>query len=204
MAILGGAKVSDKIDAIFNLMKKVQSFVIGGGMAYTFLRAEAIAIGGSLLEEDKISVANDILARAESQKVAVHLPIDHVIAKELDANADRRVTDGAEIPDGWKAFDVGPKTIEAFREALDGAKTVVWNGPLGVFEVEPFAKGTEVVARHLAEMDATTVVCGGDTVSAVTQLGLAEQMSHVSTGGGASLEMLEGKDLPGLAALTDA
>jgi len=204
VAILGGAKVSDKIDAIFNLMEKVQSFVIGGGMAYTFLRAQGVAIGDSLLEEDKINVANDILAKAESQKVTVHLPVDHVIAKELDANADRRVTDGAEIPDGWKAFDVGPKTTEAFKQALDGARTVVWNGPLGVFEVEPFAAGTQAVARYLAELDGTTVVCGGDTVSAVTQMGLAEQMSHVSTGGGASLEMLEGKELPGLAALTDA
>jgi len=185
-------------------MEKVQSFVIGGGMAYTFLRAQGVAIGDSLLEEDKIGVANDILAKAESQNVTVHLPVDHVIAKELDANADRRITDGAEIPDGWKAFDVGPKTIETFKHALDGARTVVWNGPLGVFEVEPFATGTEAIARCLAELDGTTVVCGGDTVSAVTQLGLAEQMSHVSTGGGASLEMLEGKELPGLAALTDA
>jgi phosphoglycerate kinase len=203
VAILGGAKVSDKIDAIFNLMEKVQSFVIGGGMAYTFLRAQGVAIGDSLLEADKVSVANDILAKAESEKVTVHLPVDHVIAEELDANAERRTTDGAEIPDGWKAFDVGPKTIEAFKQALDGARTVVWNGPLGVFEVEPFAAGTEAVARYLAELDGTTVVCGGDTVSAVTQMGLAEQMSHVSTGGGASLEMLEGKELPGLAALTD-
>jgi 3-phosphoglycerate kinase len=132
------------------------------------------------------------------------LPVDHVIAKELDANAETRITDGVEIPDGWKAFDVGPRTIEAFKEALHGARTVVWNGPLGVFEVEPFARGTEVMAGYVADMDGTTVVCGGDTVSAVTQFGLAQKMSHVSTGGGASLEMLEGKELPGLAALTDA
>ena len=204
VAILGGAKVSDKIDAIFNLMKKVQSFVIGGAMAYTFLRAQDVAIGDSLLEKDKIGIAHDILAKAESQNVAVHLPVDHVIAKELDANAETRITDGVEIPDGWKAFDVGPRTIEAFKEALHGARTVVWNGPLGVFEVEPFARGTEVMAEYVADMDGTTVVCGGDTVSAVTQFGLAQKMSHVSTGGGASLEMLEGKELPGLAALTDA
>jgi phosphoglycerate kinase len=203
VAILGGAKVSDKIDAIFNLMDKVQSFVIGGGMAYTFLRAQGTAIGDSLLEEDKIDIAADILAKAESQSVAVHLPLDHVIAEELDAKAETRITDGKEIPDGWKAFDVGPKTIDAFRQALRDAKTVVWNGPLGVFEVEPFAKGTEVIAADLAELDGTTVVCGGDTVSAVTHLGVAGRMSHVSTGGGASLEMLEGKELPGLAALND-
>jgi phosphoglycerate kinase len=203
VAILGGAKVSDKIDAILNLMEKVQSFVIGGGMAYTFLRAQGIAIGDSMLEEDKIGVAHDILAKAETCKVAVHLPVDHVIARELDAKAQTRVTDGVEIPDGWKAFDVGPKTVEAFKRALEGAKTVVWNGPLGVFEVEPFAKGTEAIADYLSELEGTTVVCGGDTVAAVTQLGVAERMSHVSTGGGASLEMLEGKELPGLSALTD-
>ena len=203
VAILGGAKVSDKIEAIFNLIEKVQSFVIGGGMAYTFLRAQGTAIGGSLLEEDKIDIATDILAKAESQSVAVHLPVDHVVAQELDDKAETRVTDGKEVPDGWKAFDVGPKTIDEFRQALEGAKTVVWNGPLGVFEVEPFAKGTEIIAADLAELDGTTVVCGGDTVSAVTHLGVAGKMSHVSTGGGASLEMLEGKELPGLAALTD-
>ena len=203
VAILGGAKVSDKIEAIFNLMEKVQSFVIGGGMAYTFLCAQGTPIGDSLLEEDKIGIATDILAKAQSRSVPVHLPVDHVIAKELDARAETRITEGKEIPNGWKAFDVGPKTIDAFRQVLRDAKTVVWNGPLGVFEVEPFAKGTEVIAADLAELDGTTVVCGGDTVSAVTHLGVAGRMSHVSTGGGASLEMLEGKELPGLAALTD-
>jgi len=203
VAILGGAKVSDKIDAIFNLMEKVQSFVIGGGMAYTFLRARGTAIGDSLLEEDKIDIATDILAKAESRAVPVHLPVDHVVAQDLDAKAETRVTDGKDVPDGWKAFDVGPKTIDAFRQVLRDAKTVVWNGPLGVFEVEPFAKGTDVIAADLAELGVTTVVCGGDTVSAVTHLGVAGKMSHVSTGGGAALEMLEGKELPGLAALTD-
>ncbi len=203
VAILGGAKVSDKIGAIFNLMEKVQSFLIGGGMAYTFLRAQGTAIGGSLLEEDKIEVAEDILAKAESRSVAVHLPVDHIIAQELDAGAEVRVTDGKEIPEGWKGFDIGPKTVDEFKRELEGARTVVWNGPVGVFEVEPFAKGTQAIAAYLSERNAATVVCGGDTVSAVTQFGVAEKMSHVSTGGGASLEMLEGKELPGLAALTD-
>ena len=172
-------------------------------MAYTFLRAQGTAIGGSLLEEDKIEVAEDILAKAGSRSVAVHLPVDHIIAQELDAGAEVRVTDGKEIPEGWKGFDIGPKTVDEFKRGLEGARTVVWNGPVGVFEVEPFAKGTQAIAACLSERNAATVVCGGDTVSAVTQFGVAEKMSHVSTGGGASLEMLEGKELPGLAALTD-
>jgi len=203
VAVLGGAKVSDKISAIFNLMEKVQSLLIGGGMAYTFLHAQGFSIGGSLLEQDKIQIAKEILAKAESQSVAVHLPVDHVIAQELDAEAEVRLTDGKEIPDGWKGLDIGPKTVDNFTRELESAKTVVWNGPVGVFEVEPFAKGTEAIAASLSERDATTVICGGDTVAAVVRFGVADKMSHVSTGGGASLEMLEGKELPGLAALTD-
>ena len=203
VAVLGGAKVSDKISAIFNLMERVRSFLIGGGMAYTFLHAQGFSIGGSLLEEDKVQIAKEILAKAESQSVAVHLPVDHVIAQELDAKAEVRVTDGKEIPDGWKGLDIGPKTVDNFTRELESAKTVVWNGPVGVFEVGPFAKGTEAIAASLSERDATTVICGGDTVAAVVHFGVADKMSHVSTGGGASLEMLEGKELPGLAALTD-
>lgn len=203
VAILGGAKVSDKIETILNLMNKVQSFIIGGGMAYTFLKAQGIAVGDSLLEEDKMQVARDILAQAQSRSVAVHVPVDHVIAQQVDAKAPTRVTDGKEIPAGWKGLDIGPKTVEEFTRALKGARTVVWNGPLGVFEVEPFATGTKAIAGFLAKLGGTTVVCGGDTVSAVTHFGVADKMSHVSTGGGASLEILEGKELPGVAALTD-
>ena len=164
--------------------------------------AKCIAKGNSKLEKDKLDLAKDILKKAEERDVKLVLPLDHIVADKVDEGANVKEV-GKEIPDSWIGLDIGKMTVKKFKEILSSAKTVVWNGPLGVFELEPFAKGTEVIAADLAELDGTTVVCGGDTVSAVTHLGVAGMMSHVSTGGGASLEMLEGKELPGLAALTD-
>ena len=203
VAILGGAKVSDKIGVLQNLVTKVDALLVGGGMAYTFLKAQGMEVGASLLEADKLDVARTILEAARAKGVTFLLPVDHVIAQKVAADAETRIADSTAIPAGWMGLDIGPKARAAFATAIRGAKTVVWNGPMGVFELAPFREGTFSVARAIAESGATSIVGGGDSVAAVTQAGLADRMSHISTGGGASLEFLEGIELPGVAALTD-
>jgi 3-phosphoglycerate kinase len=203
IAILGGAKVSDKIGLILNLLPKLDQVLIGGGMAYTFFVAQGIAVGNSLVESEKLEAAREILAQAKSRRVTMRLPEDHVIAQRLEAAASTQVVPREGISTGWMGVDIGPRTIEAFTKVIDEAKTVVWNGPLGVFEVAPFAKGTNAVALAVAAAKATSIVGGGDTVAAVNQAGVAERITHISTGGGAFLELLEGRELPGVAALTD-
>lgn len=199
VAILGGAKVSDKINVINNLLEKVDTLIIGGGMAYTFLKAQGQEVGNSLLEADKLDYALDMVKKAADKGVKLLLPVDHVVGKEFSNDTERKVVDTIEA--GWSGFDIGPKTIELYKKALEGAKTVVWNGPMGVFEFENFAAGTLEVCRAVADLkDATTVIGGGDSVNAVKRLGFADKMTHISTGGGASLEFLEGKELPGVAA----
>jgi phosphoglycerate kinase len=205
VAILGGAKVSDKIPVIQNLIGKVDVLIIGGGMAYTFLKAQGHDIGKSLVEEDKIQLAKELLQQAKSRNIKLLLPIDHVAAMKPEINAViKNIGEGGEIPDNLMALDIGPKTIELFSEEISKARTIVWNGPMGVFEVSPFAKGTFKVAEAVAEnAGATSIVGGGDSVSAVKKAGVADKISHISTGGGASLEFLEGKKLPGVEALSD-
>lgn len=205
-AILGGAKISGKIDAMSNLLNKVDKLLIGGGMAFTFAKAMGYSIGNSLLEKDKVELAREIIAKAKQSGVDFILPTDVVIAKKIDDAAQTAVVDFDKIPDGMIGLDIGPKSIEQFTGALKGARTVVWNGPMGVFEHKPFAGGTLAVATMLAEITASgavTIVGGGDSAAAVSQCGLDDKLTHISTGGGASLELLEGKILPGLAALTD-
>lgn len=202
-AVLGGAKVSDKINVINNLLEKVDILVIGGGMAYTFIKALGGTVGDSLLEADKIDYAKEMLKKAEEKGVKLLLPIDTVIVKEFKNEAESDIVPTGLIPDGWMGVDIGPKTIELFSGALKTAKTVVWNGPMGVFEFSNFAKGTEAIANVLTEIDGTTIIGGGDSAAAVNQLGYGDKMSHISTGGGASLEFLEGKELPGVAAVDD-
>jgi phosphoglycerate kinase len=201
VAIIGGAKVSSKIAVLESLLNKVDKIIIGGGMAYTFLKAQGVAVGKSLVEDDQIETAKKILAAAQAKKVALLLPLDHVAAKEFAAEAESKNTAGATIEDDWLGMDIGPQTVKKFKDALTGAKTVFWNGPMGVFEFPPFAQGTFAIARALADSGATTIVGGGDSVAAVEQAGLAERITHISTGGGASLEFLEGRELPGIAAL---
>jgi phosphoglycerate kinase len=201
VAILGGAKVSDKIEVIKNLLSKVDSLLIGGAMAYTFIKAQGGAVGTSKTEDDKLDLARELIAEAKAKNVALLLPTDHVVADDFKADAKTQVVE--QIPDGWMGLDIGPKSIVAYADAIKGAKTVVWNGPMGVFEMEPFAKGTMAVAEAIAASDCTSVVGGGDSVAAVNQSGKADKFTHISTGGGASLELLEGKTLPGIAALTD-
>jgi phosphoglycerate kinase len=205
IAILGGAKVSDKIGVIQNLMQKVDAFVIGGGMAYTFLKAMGQQVGKSLVEEDKIELARQLLADAKARNLRFLLPVDHVAADRLDGSARaQKIGEGEPIPANLMALDIGPKTIELFSDEVSRAATIVWNGPMGVFEVSQFAKGTFAVANAVAEnAGATTIVGGGDSVAAVHAAGVSEHISHISTGGGASLEFLEGKELPGVKALTD-
>ena len=199
VAILGGAKVSDKIAVINNLLEKVDTLIIGGGMAYTFLKAQGQEVGNSLLEEDKMDYALEMVKKAEEKGVKLLLPVDHVVGKTFANDTEKATVDTIEA--GWSGFDIGPKTIALYKEALAGAKTVVWNGPMGVFEFENFAQGTLAVCEAVANLEgATTVVGGGDSVNAVKRLGFADKMSHISTGGGASLEFLEGKELPGVAA----
>ena len=198
VAILGGAKVSDKINVINNLLDKVNTLIIGGGMAYTFLKAQGQEIGNSLCEEDKLDYALEMIKKAQDKGVKLLLPVDHVEGKEFSNDTERKVVDTIEA--GWSGFDIGPKTIENYKKALEGAKTVVWNGPMGVFEFSNFAEGTLEVCRAVAGLeDAVTVIGGGDSVNAVKRLGFADKMTHISTGGGASLEFLEGKELPGVA-----
>jgi phosphoglycerate kinase len=203
VAILGGAKVSDKIGLIFNLLPKLDRVLIGGGMAYTFLVAQGKSVGKSLVETDKVDAARDILTKATSLGVVIQLPEDHVIVERLDASATAQIVPCDGIPSEWMGVDIGPRTVEAFAKAIDEAKTVVWNGPMGVFEMPPFAHGTNSVAMAVASAQATTIVGGGDSVAAVNQAGVAERITHISTGGGAFLEFLEGRELPGVTALTD-
>ena len=199
VAILGGSKVSSKISVIENLLKKVDKLIIGGGMAYTFFAAQGKTTGTSLLEPDFIDYAKKMIDEAGDKLI---LPVDTVVTEAFDNDAPSQVVQG-NIPDGWMGLDIGPKSIELFKGVLADAKTVVWNGPMGVFEMSNFAKGTNEIASLLADLDATTIIGGGDSVAAVNQAGLGDKMSHISTGGGASMEFLEGKELPGIAALTD-
>ena len=200
VAILGGAKVSDKIGVIENLMEKVDTLIIGGAMAYTFLKATGKNIGNSLCEDEKLELAKNILEKAKQKNVKLMLPVDNIEAKSTDDEVTKIVED---IEDGYAGFDIGPKTIEMYEKELENAKTVVWNGPLGMFELEKFANGTMSIARKLAELDAITIIGGGDSASAIEKAGLSDKMSHISTGGGASLEFLEGKKLPGIEVLED-
>ena len=204
VAILGGAKVSDKIGVIDSLLEKVDTLMIGGGMAYTFFKAQGYSVGDSLCEEDKCDLALELMAKAKEKGVKMLLPIDTKIGKEYKPDTESKTVAWTDIPDGWQGFDIGEKTIEMFRKELNGAKTIVWNGPLGLFEFEQFAVGTDAIAHKLANLnDAITIVGGGDSAAAVEKAGLADKISHVSTGGGASLEFLEGKKLPGIEALLD-
>jgi 3-phosphoglycerate kinase len=199
VAILGGAKVSDKIGVIENLLGKVDAILIGGAMAYTFLKAKGMGVGNSKVEEDKLDLAKSLLKKCGG---ALRLPEDHVVAQKIERNAPTEVQGGS-IDDGWIGLDIGPGAVAAYTEIVAEAKTVVWNGPMGMFEIEAFAAGTRAVAEAVAEAEAVSVIGGGDSAAAVAQMGLADRMSHVSTGGGASLEFLEGKELPGIAALPD-
>ncbi len=201
VAVLGGAKVSDKIQVIESLLSRVDSLLVGGGMAYTFFRARGLATGKSLVEEDKVELARGLLEKAKGK---IHLPVDHVVASAFKAEADRKTLPVAQVPEGWMGLDIGPATATAFGVEIRKAKLVLWNGPMGVFEMKPFAEGTLAVARALAESKGTTIVGGGDSVAAITQMGLADEVDHVSTGGGASLEFLAGDPLPGVACLQDA
>lgn len=202
-AILGGAKVADKLNVINNLLEKVDILIIGGGMAYTFIKAQGGNIGNSLLDEEKLDYANEMIAKAKEKGVKLLLPVDAVIVKEFKNDTEFKTVPVGEIPDGWEGVDIGEKTRKLFADALKTAKTVVWNGPMGVFEFENFAAGTNAIAKTLADLDATTIIGGGDSAAAVNQLGYGDKMSHISTGGGASLEFLEGKELPGVADVND-
>ncbi len=202
IVILGGAKVSDKIAVIENLLPKCDSIIIGGGMAYTFLKAQGKNIGKSKLEQDKLGLAKEILLKAAELKKEILLPVDNLIVESIDVSAKSEIC-GENIPEGRMAVDIGPQTVKLFNAKLAGAKTIVWNGPLGIFEMEPFSKGTKAVAEFIAGLDAVTIIGGGDTAAAVAKFGLERRMTHISTGGGASLEFLEGKELPGVAALAE-
>ena len=204
MAILGGAKVSDKIGVIDSLLEKVDTLMIGGGMAYTFFKAQGYNVGNSMCEEDKLDLARELMQKAKDKGVKLMLPVDTRVGKEFKPDTESKTVAWTEIPDDWEGFDIGEKTIEMFSEELKSAKTVVWNGPLGLFEFDQFAKGTNAIAKVLAELtDATTIIGGGDSAAAVRKAGLQDKMTHISTGGGASLEFLEGKKLPGIECLQD-
>ena len=203
VAILGGAKVSDKIGVIDSLLEKVDTLMIGGGMAYTFFKAQGYEVGNSLCEPDKCDLALSLMNKAKEKGVKFLLPVDTKIGKEFKPDTESKTVAWTEIPEGWEGFDIGEKTIEMFKDELKSAKTVVWNGPLGLFEFDQFAIGTNAIAHALAELDATTIIGGGDSAAAVEKAGLADKMTHISTGGGASLEFLEGKKLPGIECLQD-
>ena len=203
VAILGGSKVSSKISVINNLLDKVDTLIIGGGMAYTFMKAQGGTIGNSLVEDDYLDYANEMIKKAADKGVKMLLPVDTVVADAFDNNANRKTVKAGEIEDGWQGLDIGEETQAIFAAAVKDAKTVVWNGPMGVFEMPNFAAGTVAVAKALAETDAVTIIGGGDSAAAVNQLGFGDKMTHISTGGGASLEFLEGKELPGVAAAND-
>ncbi|WMI81709.1 phosphoglycerate kinase [Anaerotignum sp. MB30-C6] len=203
VAILGGSKVSDKINVINNLLEKVDTLIIGGGMAYTFSVAQGGKVGESLLEADKVEYAKEMMAKAKEKGVRFLLPVDTLVTKEFKNDTEFKTVPALEIPDGWMGLDIGEKSRELFASAIKEAKTVIWNGPMGVFEFENFAGGTKAVAQAMADIDATTIIGGGDSAAAVNQLGFGDKMTHISTGGGASLEFLEGKDLPGVVAVQD-
>ncbi|KAE8704267.1 Phosphoglycerate kinase, cytosolic [Hibiscus syriacus] len=206
-AIVGGSKVSTKIGVIESLLAKVDILLLGGGMIFTFYKAQGHQVGSSLVEEDKLDLATSLLEKAKAKGVSLLLPTDVVIGDKFSADADSKVVPAAEIPDGWMGLDIGPDSIKTFNESLDTTQTIIWNGPMGVFEFDKFAAGTEAVAKKLAELSGkgvTTIIGGGDSVAAVERVGLADKMSHISTGGGASLELLEGKELPGVLSLNDA
>jgi len=202
-AIIGGAKVSTKIKVLQNLLTKVDVLIIGGGMANTFLKAKGYDVGKSLLEEDKVDVARDLVNQAQQKGIKFGLPVDVVVAETFDANAQSKVVDVSDVPEGWVIMDIGPRTVAEFKALLKPARTIFWNGPMGVFEMPRFAGGTKAIADILAGSGAITVVGGGDSVAAVEQMGYAGRMTHISTGGGASLELIEGRALPGVAALQD-
>lgn len=206
VAVLGGAKISGKIDVIQNLLDKVDAILIGGAMTFTFDKQEGLEVGDSLVEEERLEMAGELLAKFKGAKAKVLLPVDYLVADAFDADAKTQIVKRGEVPAGWRGLDIGPETRKLFAETITGAKTVVWNGPMGVFEMEPFAEGTKAVAEAMADATskgAVTVIGGGDSAAAIAQFGLTDKVSHVSTGGGASLEFLEGKELPGLAILTD-
>lgn len=201
IAILGGAKVSDKIGVIDALLEKVDTLIIGGGMAYTFFKAQGYNIGNSMCEADKLDLAIKLMEKAKEKNVKLLLPVDTVIGKEFKRDTESKVVKSTEIPNDWEGFDIGPKSIELFGEEIKKAKTVIWNGPVGLFEFDKFAVGTNSIAKILSEVDATTIIGGGDSAAAIEKAGLTDKMSHVSTGGGASLQLLEGKELPGIECL---
>ena len=203
VAILGGAKVSDKIGVIDSLLEKVDTLMIGGGMAYTFFKAQGYEVGNSICELDKLDLAKEAMAKAKEKGVKLMLPVDTKIGKEFKPDTESKVVKYTEIPDGWEGFDIGPETIKMYVEELKSAKTVVWNGPLGLSEFEQFAAGTDTIAEALANSDAITIIGGGDSAAAIERMGLSDKFSHISTGGGASLEFLEGKKLPGIECLLD-
>jgi phosphoglycerate kinase len=203
-AIMGGAKVSDKIEVIENLLDKVDTLIIGGGMTYTFIKARGGKIGASLVEEDKLDLANDLIKKAEAKNVKLYLPVDNVIADKFENDAKTDETSVDKIPDGWMGLDIGQKTIEGFSEIIKHSKTILWNGPMGVFEMSSFQKGTETIARVIAETTekgAYSLIGGGDSVAAINKYNLKDKVSYVSTGGGAMLEYIEGKELPGIKAI---
>jgi phosphoglycerate kinase len=203
-AIIGGAKVKDKIGVIDNLLEKVDNLIIGGGLAYTFVKAQGHEIGKSLLEEDKVELAKSFMEKAKAKGVNFYMPVDAIVADDFSADANTKVVAIEEIPADWEALDIGPKTAETYRDVIQKSKLVIWNGPMGVFEIDKFAQGTKAVAQALADANDTySVIGGGDSAAAVEKFGLAEKMSHISTGGGASLEFMEGKELPGVVALND-
>ncbi|MFW5780490.1 MAG: phosphoglycerate kinase [Bacillota bacterium] len=201
LAILGGAKVSDKIGVINNLLEKVDGLIIGGAMAYTFLVAKGYDVGDSLCEFDKVELAKQLIEKAKMKGINIYLPIDNIVADSFSADANSKIAHNSEMEKGWQGLDIGPETIESFTQAIEKAKTIIWNGPMGVFEMEKFAKGTKAIAKALANTNGTTIIGGGDSAAAVAQLGYADKMTHISTGGGASLEFLEGIELPGVANL---
>jgi phosphoglycerate kinase len=203
VAILGGAKVSDKIGVIENLIKKVDSIIIGGGMAYTFLKAKGLDVGVSLVDEERVELAKELMKKASAKGVDIMLPVDTIVADKFDVNAKTDVVPCEHIPAGWMGLDIGPTSRMLFADKIRTAKTVIWNGPMGVFEMAPFAEGTKAVAKAMADSEATTIIGGGDSAAAVKQMGFADAMTHISTGGGASLEFLEGIELPGIVALQD-
>ncbi|MFJ8236720.1 phosphoglycerate kinase [Ureibacillus sp. NPDC094379] len=202
-AIIGGAKVKDKIGVIENLLDKVDNLIIGGGLSFTFSKAQGYSIGKSLLEEDKIELANSFIQKAEEKGVKLYLPIDAVVANEFSKDAETKVVDIDSIPEDWMGLDIGPKTAELYADVIGNSKLIIWNGPMGVFEMDKFANGTKTVAEAMAKTDGYTIIGGGDSAAAVEKFEVADQMNHISTGGGASLELMEGKELPGIVALND-
>ena len=202
-AIIGGSKVKDKIGVIENLLEKVDHLIIGGGLSYTFTKAQGYSVGKSLLEEDKIELARGFIEKAKEKGVQLHMPVDAVVANEFSKDAETQVVDIQNIPEDWMGLDIGPKTAEKYAEIIKNSKLIIWNGPMGVFEMDKFANGTKAVATAMAETEGYTVIGGGDSAAAVEKFELADKMNHISTGGGASLELMEGKELPGIVALND-